>query len=188
MMTREEKLYSMTMKMLVAEAEKLGVKIDKKGSREKAVNKILAFEAEKAEAEKAKRIITEDTIKKELKERIEAVKEEKTVETKEEKKSGKKENYTDGNLFRLLDTLQLPEGVVVSKMRDGYTYKVGKKKFVECWNSRKNIRVCVNPEVVVFLDLVDNDYAKDRHDGWKNIYANENNLLDIMNQLLLNVA
>ena len=44
-MTREEKLYSMTMKMLVAEAEKAGVKINKKGKKEDAVNKIL--EAEK---------------------------------------------------------------------------------------------------------------------------------------------
>lgn len=48
-MTREERLYSMRMIELVAEAEKIGVKIDKKGSKEKAVNKILAFEVKKAE-------------------------------------------------------------------------------------------------------------------------------------------
>ena len=41
-MTYEEKLYSMTMKMLLDEAEKVGVKIDKKGKKETAVNKILA--------------------------------------------------------------------------------------------------------------------------------------------------
>lgn len=48
-MTREEKLYSMTMKALVEEAEKIGVKIDKKGSKQKAVEKMLAAEAKMAE-------------------------------------------------------------------------------------------------------------------------------------------
>lgn len=43
-MTREEKLFSMTMKVLAEEAEKLGVKINKKGKKEDAVNKILACE------------------------------------------------------------------------------------------------------------------------------------------------
>ena len=46
-MTREEKLYSMTMKVLAEVAEAEGVKIDKKGSKQKAVEKILAFEAER---------------------------------------------------------------------------------------------------------------------------------------------
>lgn len=44
-MTREEKLYSMTMKCLVEVAEAEGIKIDKKGSKQKAVEKILAYEA-----------------------------------------------------------------------------------------------------------------------------------------------
>lgn len=44
-MTREELYYSMTMKMLAEKAEKMGVKIDKKGSKQKAVEKMLAAEA-----------------------------------------------------------------------------------------------------------------------------------------------
>ena len=43
-MTREEKLYSMTMVSLVEVANKLGIKIDKKGAKSKAVAKILAAE------------------------------------------------------------------------------------------------------------------------------------------------
>jgi hypothetical protein len=43
-MTREEKLWSMTMVNLVSVAEKLGVKIDKKGAKEKAIKKIIAAE------------------------------------------------------------------------------------------------------------------------------------------------
>ena len=51
-MTREEKLYSMTMLNLVEVANKLGVKIDKKGAKSKAVAKILAAENAVAENEK----------------------------------------------------------------------------------------------------------------------------------------
>ena len=52
MMTREEKLYSMTMGCLVEVANKLGIKIDKKGAKSKAVAKIL--EAEKKQADEMK--------------------------------------------------------------------------------------------------------------------------------------
>lgn len=45
-MTREEKLISMKMVDLVAVAEKLGIKINKKGSKEKAIEKIIAAEAD----------------------------------------------------------------------------------------------------------------------------------------------
>lgn len=52
-MTREEKLWSMTMMNLVSVAEKLGVKIDKKGAKAKAIEKILAAEdAKNAKTEK----------------------------------------------------------------------------------------------------------------------------------------
>lgn len=50
MMTREEKLYSMTMGCLVEVANKLGIKIDKKGAKSKAVAKILEAEKKQAEA------------------------------------------------------------------------------------------------------------------------------------------
>ncbi len=44
-MTREEKLTTMTMPMLAEVANKLGIKIDKKGAKSKAVAKILEAEA-----------------------------------------------------------------------------------------------------------------------------------------------
>ena len=46
-MTREERLYTMTMACLVEVANKLGIKIDKKGAKSKAVAKILEAEAKK---------------------------------------------------------------------------------------------------------------------------------------------
>lgn len=45
-MTREEKLYSMTMACLVQVANRLGIKIDKKGAKSKAIAKILEAEAQ----------------------------------------------------------------------------------------------------------------------------------------------
>ena len=48
-MTREEKLYAMRMTELVEVAEAEGIKIDKKGSKQKAVEKILVYEAANAE-------------------------------------------------------------------------------------------------------------------------------------------
>lgn len=43
-MTREEKLYSMRMQDLELVADKLGIKINKKGSKSKAIEKILEAE------------------------------------------------------------------------------------------------------------------------------------------------
>ncbi len=53
-MTREDKLYSMTMNMLMKEAEKLNVKINKKGKKADAVAKLL-----KAEEELKKELLAE---------------------------------------------------------------------------------------------------------------------------------
>lgn len=63
-MTREEKLYSMTMKMLVIEAEKAGVKINKKGKKEDAVNKIL-------EAEREEKTMKKEVTRQEVNEAVE---------------------------------------------------------------------------------------------------------------------
>ena len=57
-MTREDKLYSMRMQDLEVVADKLGIKINKKGSKAKAIEKILEAEnteawENEAEAEKA---------------------------------------------------------------------------------------------------------------------------------------
>ncbi len=54
-MTREERLYTMTMACLVEVANKLGIKIDKKGAKSKAVAKILAAEEAQKPAETAEK-------------------------------------------------------------------------------------------------------------------------------------
>lgn len=51
-MTREDKLYSMRMVELADVAENLGIKIDKKGSKSKAIEKILAAEEMNKQNEK----------------------------------------------------------------------------------------------------------------------------------------
>lgn len=51
-MTREEKLFSMTMACLAEVANKLGIKIDKKGAKSKAVAKILDAEAKQKQKQK----------------------------------------------------------------------------------------------------------------------------------------
>lgn len=100
-MTREEKLYSMTMKALVEEAEKIGVKIDKKGSKQKAVEKMLAAEAKMAEvAETAEEEKCSDgteyaEVMQDIMAGDEAKAEEATAEKKERKQRKKKEQAAD---------------------------------------------------------------------------------------------
>ena len=62
MMTREEKLYSMTMVNLLEVANKLGVKIDKKGAKSKAVAKILAAENAQNEIKNPDEIPTDEYV------------------------------------------------------------------------------------------------------------------------------
>lgn len=76
-MTREDRLYSMKMAQLIEVAEAEGIKIDKKGSKAKAVEKILAYEAAAAEvrAEEAEALAedfqTEETAVEETAEKTE---------------------------------------------------------------------------------------------------------------------
>ena len=51
-MTREEQLWSMTMTNLVSVADKLGIKVDKKGAKAKAIEKIIAAEEMNKQNEK----------------------------------------------------------------------------------------------------------------------------------------
>lgn len=102
-MTREEKLYSMTMKALVEEAEKIGVKIDKKGSKQKAVEKMLAAEAKmtdvaevaETEEEKCGDGTEYAEVMQEIMAGAEKKAEEAKVEKKERKQRKKKEQAAD---------------------------------------------------------------------------------------------
>ena len=161
-MTREEKLYTMRGAELIGVAEKLGVKVSKKGnalkeSKDKVIKKILAAETA---------LHTEEP-------------EVETVTTAEKKKRNTWENSAARNIFAMLDSIELPE-IVVSKMRDGYTYKKQNKKIFECWKCRENIRVCVNP---LYTDNL-GDADSIRKDGWKNYIRNNDDIIETINTII----
>ena len=97
-MTREEKLYSMTMTNLEIVADKLGVKINKKAAKSQAVAKILEAEAQQEWEEPQKKDtseadkITEDNFNKAHKTPAEPIQEPEVVEPKETTKKLKKTN------------------------------------------------------------------------------------------------
>lgn len=104
-MTREEKLYSMRGAELIAEAEKLGVKVSHKGnalkeSKEKAIQKILAAEAvqnEEPEVEPVETVqepenVSRETIEEPAVDAVETVPETEEKPKKERKSRQKKEN------------------------------------------------------------------------------------------------
>ena len=97
-MTREEKLYSMTMTNLEIVADKLGIKINKKAAKSQAVAKILEAEAQQEWEEPQKKDtseadkITEDNFNKAHKAPTEPVQEPEVVEPKETTKKLKKTN------------------------------------------------------------------------------------------------
>lgn len=73
-MTREDKLYSMRMQDLVNVAENLGIKINTKASKSKAIEKILA--AEEMNKKNEKEVAKEETVKIEEPERLRKLREE----------------------------------------------------------------------------------------------------------------
>ena len=182
-MTREERLYAMRGTELIAEAEKLGVKVAHKGnslkeSKEKAIQKILAAEVvqtEEPEVEPAETVQEPENVSRETFE--EPIVE--TATTTEKKKRNTWEDSAAKNIFAMLDSIELPE-IVVSKTRDGYTYKKQNKKIFECWKCRENIRVCVNPLYTDNLGEADSV----RKDGWKNYIRNDNDIMETINTIM----
>ena len=100
MMTREEKLYSMTMANLEIVADKLGIKINKKAAKSQAIDKILEAEAkaekeweepQKKDTSEADKI-TEDNFNKVHKASTEPIQKPEAVKPKETTKKLKKTN------------------------------------------------------------------------------------------------
>lgn len=91
-MTREDRLYAMRMQELVIEAEKLGVRVNKKGSKAKAVEKILeaeaalVTEAQEAEDEEMVDCTQQDEEQEQV---VESESEEQVVESEETEKPKK---------------------------------------------------------------------------------------------------
>lgn len=186
-MTREEKLYSMRGAELIAEAEKLGVKVTHKGnalkeSKAKAIEKILAAEtALQNEEPEVETVETVETVQEPENVSCETIEEPEveTVTTTEKKKRNTWENSAAKNIFAMLDSIELPE-IAVSKTRDGYTYKKQNKKIFECWKCRENIRVCVNP---LYTDDL-GDANSVRKDGWKNYIRNNDDIIETINTII----
>lgn len=209
-MTREEKLYSMTMKMLIIEAEKVGVKIDKKGAKEKAVNKILAAEAAKAAAQEPKTEeapAPEETKEEEKPVEVEEVQEpapveevqpqEEPEETKEEapapqepKKRTKKERKAPAeNMFDyaavILNAFDV-DYVISASGKDLRVSKDGEKVF-ELRRRAARVRVLIGDEGLARInpDL----YTDDGGPGLSkklnhSIYVDKENIMVVINSIL----
>ena len=137
-MTREEKLYSMRMVDLAEVAEKLGVKIDKKGKKSKAVEKILAFEKSQEEVAGDGSPLAE--VGKEI---ARQAKEKAKKSIKKEKKNPV--NSTEKNRFvsdflKYLKSKNL-EVKEWEKIPNLYAVKFGKKTICELYMGKKSYRL-----------------------------------------------
>lgn len=208
-MTREEKLYSMTMKMLIIEAEKIGVKIDKKGAKEKAVNKILAAEAAKAAAQEPKieeAPAPEETKEEEKPVEVEEVQEPAPVEevqpqeeeTKEEapapqeptKKRTKKERKAPAeNMFDYVAVILNTFDVDYEVSANGKDMKVlqdGEKVF-ELRRRAARVRVLIGDEGLARInpDLYINDGGPGLSKKLNHsIYVDKENIMVVINSIL----
>ena len=139
-MTREEKLWSMTMRALLEEAEKAGVKIDRKGAKEKAIAKILAAET----AEQEKETVQEpETVEQEQETAPETVQETAEQETKtaeqettEEPKKERKPREKKENPLRPV----FKNWVEETAKKYGYSFKT--------WESQPNLWQIKAPKTV----------------------------------------
>lgn len=155
-MTYQERVYSMTGAKLIEEAEKFGVKLNKKGntlkeSKAKAADKIIAaYEAQHAEEPKK----TEEPA-----EVVEAV-ETKTAPAEEPKKEKKERKHRENTE----DVKQLTEyilskwaeiGTIKEPAKDGFKFKAlcthnGRQVIKFMWTTKKvNLFVRIDPEGIV---------------------------------------
>lgn len=159
-MTREEKLYSMTMKALILEAEKIGVKIDKKGSKQKAVEKMLAAENALTKVEEKEEVVEIPSTEKEV--MIDGIQEPEPVEVEEPKqKKERKEKKEKVNTFTLVsDVLASLEGVTftITPQGKGMSVKKDGKKVVELWKRAERVRMYIGEDNLekINSDLLEN--------------------------------
>lgn len=162
-MTREEKLYSMTMKALILEAEKIGVKIDKKGSKQKAVEKMLAAENALTKVEEKEEVVEIPSTEKEV--MIDGTQEPEPVEVEEPKqkkqKKERKEKKEKINTFTIVsDVLASLEDVTftITPQGKGMSIKKGGKKVVELWKRAERVRMYIGEDNLekINSDLLEN--------------------------------
>lgn len=145
-MTREEKLYSMTMKYLAEVAEAEGIKIDKKGSKQKAVEKILAYEAAAAEVREEEEKALTETAEQQTETAEETTAEETTAEQpkKERKERRKKEQTVDVSalLEFIIDEWQKTGGIVKVPAKENAVFRAlcvenGRQVLKLMWTTKK---------------------------------------------------
>lgn len=200
-MTREDKLYSMRMVELAEVAEKLGIKIDKKGSKSKAIEKILAAEAsapavkpEKKASKSAKPVANDDVagdgtpiaeVGKEIAEQAK----QKSAKAKSEKKQKTVKEKVD--TIAIVESLCQQMKLQYKRSRDGIGIFSENKRVLDIWRRSDKIRVYVSSENPKFkkidkkivLKLSDNPSKSSKLD--KSFYvecANIETLLKSFNQ------
>lgn len=139
-MTREQKLYAMRMVDLVEVAEKLGVKIDKKGKKSTAVLKILKAEENVAGdgtplAEVGKEIAQQ-------------------AKEKAKKASTKKKKANEGSKpIDVADKICSGLKLELTRAKNNVGIKKDGKRVIDIWGRKSKVRIYVNNEYAPFKSL-----------------------------------
>lgn len=210
MMNKEQELYSTwTMKMMKEEADRLGIKIDTKGRKTKAADKILAAWKLEEEVQEPAPEETKEETKEEKPVEVEEVQEpapaeeapqeeEKPEETNEEapapqepaKKRTKKERKTPAeNMFDyvqvILNTFDV-DYVISASGKDLRVTKAGEKVF-ELRRRAARIRILIGDEGLARInpDLYTNDGGPGLSKKLNHsIYVDKENIMVVINSIL----
>ena len=171
-MTREERLFAMRMVDLVEVAEAEGIKIDRKGSKAKAVEKILAAEAAHAEAapEEAEAIVepsqTEEPESEVCSEEIANADTEAKEEARKPRKRQAKENPMRDKIIAEIDRLIAENGYIrttYEKVGPNFvvlrTEAKAKVKY-EFYYGRKEVKINMKPVDAEALGLAFTEIQK----------------------------
>ena len=196
-MTREEKLYSMTMVNLVEVANKLGIKIDKKGAKSKAVAKIIAAEnAVEESKESAKVEAVEVVVDNEQNLTDEQYAEIGKEIAEEAKKKLQKEKVSSDE--SKVDVIAVVEGIIKSfnldykRSRDGVGIIVNKKRVLDFWKRTNKARVYISSndgrfdkisKSKLIINLHDNPNTKSKLN--KSFYVDVSNIKSIIELYVL---
>lgn len=203
-MTREEKLYSMTMVSLVEVANKLGIKIDKKGAKSKAVAKILEAEAKVAEAENDAYVAEVMEQKEELGiecpaiESYEVVDTEKELtdeqyaeigkeiaeEAKEKAKRAKKkaEKVERVDVIAITEEIAKKLNLTYKRSRDGIGIFSNEKRVLDFWKRTNKVRVYISSEDSKYAEISSSSLIEKLHNNpSKSAKLNKSFYVDIAN-------
>lgn len=178
-MTREEKLISMKMTDLVEVAQKLNIKIDVKGSKSKAVAKILAAENAVAESEKPAEVETvaetavvdneQNLTDEQYAEIGKEIAEEAKQKAKRAQQRAKKEKKASAPK---VDVLAITESVVKSldlkykRSRDGIgIFNSEDKRVLDIWKRSSKIRVYIASDNAKYSTIVKSNLIEKLHDN-----------------------